>query len=794
MLSDPKGSIGIVKNIYLFADVQFVQSNEILYNVPSPYLFNTVPCIIGCAVIYKNWIGRVEDCTYSLTIQFKNGSLCKLLQSSSSPQLESIDINSNRSVLFFPGQRVKAKEGKLSIWDHAKFIHGKNDIKSQKEGVIIDVDYESVEVTWLTSFGFNFKDGSNDYPNIMVSPKELLYLKHFSHTKWEIGEHCYIDPRIKDKYRKKKPIDWNDDINKNQSNYRLINPTINIDFYDEPNHDDIQDYNTKDNNISDKKKKKKRLNSKYEKRKLKKKKQRRLKQPSNCAQIIRTQTYLDIEFQDGTIIEKVHSKDIVPRKIMENDFCPGNFVLSVDPVNEGKKCYGYVKSVNYKERTCVVKWFESNLEEEVSVYSIEHHPDLNFSLCDIIARLNFSGDDESDNNNSNTSESSKDKNKHNIGQIIDIRDGKIGIIWLDDTITYEDPLSVIKIDEDMDEYYSNANQGLEWDDEYYIVHEEEEFDEEDAEYTDGDYSNEDDDYNNEDGDYSNEDIDDNSIEQDEENQSDIEHPITSPNFLTFPSVPSSHHYIDKPSFMTQSFAKRIMSEWNILSSSLPKGVWVGTYEDRIDLLSVLIEGSADTPYYRSIFEFDIYLTSYYPTEAPLVYYRSRVPKFNPNLNEDGSVCLSLLGTWVGKGVEVWNAEHSNLLQLIVSIQGLILGTSEPYYLEAGYDKQKGTEIGAYNSKMYNERALLHSLQLMPKIYNNPMIYFEEIIYNHFKESKDEIIEMITKFLELKQENNNDDNEQEIIPTKFGVPLKPKPSHGFLISLEKIFPSIKEAFN
>lgn len=45
--------------------------------------------------------------------------------------------------------------------------------------------------------------------------------------------------------------------------------------------------------------------------------------------------------------------------------------------------------------------------------------------------------------------------------------------------------------------------------------------------------------------------------------------------------------------------------------------------------------------------------------------------------------MSLLGTWEGKGVETWNPATSNLLQVVVSIQGLILGTAEPYYLEAG---------------------------------------------------------------------------------------------------------------
>ena len=50
----------------------------------------------------------------------------------------------------------------------------------------------------------------------------------------------------------------------------------------------------------------------------------------------------------------------------------------------------------------------------------------------------------------------------------------------------------------------------------------------------------------------------------------------------------------------------------------------------------------------------------------LFYFSFRI---NPNLYEDGTVCLSLLGTWSGKEeTEEWNV-NSNLLQLVVSIQG-----------------------------------------------------------------------------------------------------------------------------
>ena len=47
---------------------------------------------------------------------------------------------------------------------------------------------------------------------------------------------------------------------------------------------------------------------------------------------------------------------------------------------------------------------------------------------------------------------------------------------------------------------------------------------------------------------------------------------------------------------------------------------------------------------------------------------------------DGKVCLSLLGTWDGDRGESWNSQTSTLLQVLVSIQSLIL-VPEPFFNE-----------------------------------------------------------------------------------------------------------------
>lgn len=166
-------------------------------------------------------------------------------------------------------------------------------------------------------------------------------------------------------------------------------------------------------------------------------------------------------------------------------------------------------------------------------------------------------------------------------------------------------------------------------------------------------------------------------------------PVPSECFVVLENAPSSHKFnltVCHP--LNSQFSRAVRFDHKLLRTSLPPGVWVKTYGDRLDLLSVMIEGPKKTPYEDGLFFFDFQLGKDYPRAPPLCHYISFCSdRLNPNLYEDGKVCVSLLGTWPGKGSEMWSAS-STLLQVIVSIQGLIL-VAEPYYNEAGYEKQRG---------------------------------------------------------------------------------------------------------
>lgn len=88
--------------------------------------------------------------------------------------------------------------------------------------------------------------------------------------------------------------------------------------------------------------------------------------------------------------------------------------------------------------------------------------------------------------------------------------------------------------------------------------------------------------------------------------------------------------------MLYRLLKAVMKEYKLLKESLPADVWVRSYSNRVDLLSVMIRGPAKTPYEDGLFLFDIQLSPDYPRSPPLVHYISyNSERLNPNLYVEG---------------------------------------------------------------------------------------------------------------------------------------------------------------
>lgn len=199
-------------------------------------------------------------------------------------------------------------------------------------------------------------------------------------------------------------------------------------------------------------------------------------------------------------------------------------------------------------------------------------------------------------------------------------------------------------------------------------------------------------------------------------------------FAVLESAPASHAFYSKP-LATQpgaAFFKRLQKEMKVLQSSLPETILVRAYEDRSDLLRVLIIGSEGTPYENAPFLLDFQLTADFPNNPPVAHFHSWTNghgRVSPNLYEDGKVCLSVLGTWSGVAEENWTPNKSSLLQVFVSIQALVL-VREPYFTEPAYEKLKGKEESKVNSKLYNEKAYILSRGFVKKALENRPAGFE----------------------------------------------------------------------
>ncbi|OTA76487.1 hypothetical protein M434DRAFT_42482, partial [Hypoxylon sp. CO27-5] len=138
-------------------------------------------------------------------------------------------------------------------------------------------------------------------------------------------------------------------------------------------------------------------------------------------------------------------------------------------------------------------------------------------------------------------------------------------------------------------------------------------------------------------------------------------------------------------------------ELSTLQTSLPEGIFIYHGSSRLDVMKILIIGPKHTPYEHGLFEFDLWCPMDYPNSPPKMKFRTTNggrTRFNPNLYEDGKICLSLLGTWSG---EPWRASQSTLLQVLVSIQSMIL-CEQPWYNEPGReDYENKAQSAKYNN-------------------------------------------------------------------------------------------------
>jgi ubiquitin-conjugating enzyme E2 O len=129
-------------------------------------------------------------------------------------------------------------------------------------------------------------------------------------------------------------------------------------------------------------------------------------------------------------------------------------------------------------------------------------------------------------------------------------------------------------------------------------------------------------------------------------------------FAILEEADATHHFFEQPvGKPNAAFLTRLQKEFKVLASALPDTILVRSYEDRMDLLRVLIIGPPGTPYVDAPHLIDFYLDpAKFPFEPPKAHFHSWTSgrgRCSPNLYEEGKVCLSILGTWEGERNESW---------------------------------------------------------------------------------------------------------------------------------------------
>ena len=164
---------------------------------------------------------------------------------------------------------------------------------------------------------------------------------------------------------------------------------------------------------------------------------------------------------------------------------------------------------------------------------------------------------------------------------------------------------------------------------------------------------------------------------------------------------------------------------------------------------------------------------------------------------DGKVCVSLLGTWAGKGSENWDPKNSNLLQVLVSIQGLIL-VGEPYYNEPGFASQKGTQASKERSRQYNEMVITQNVAALTRLAENPPPLFHNEVREHLNENSVGLRNRIIGWIEncdqqgmKARENSTDAAGSGLLPDFPLAPLSPHFCSGLRRSLDNFDKSVQK---
>ncbi|WVZ91411.1 hypothetical protein U9M48_037588 [Paspalum notatum var. saurae] len=711
------------------------------------------------------WLGRVLEVSLDVDVVFDDGAVCRVNQAER--KLELVEKNNRlrrfrlMNRLFSPGQRVAGGD---SVLKASRWIKGYWK-PSRARGVVAKVEIAGVLVQWVASgeLGTSMARIEASAPPAYQPPSKLALFRCTTtpSSMWLLGDPCHIKRMGVNKQRS----GGGGRRRRRRLRRRLLEESTTSSSEPRP--------------------------------------------PSIMSSIVgNTRTMVDVLWQDGTRQCGVPSSMLLyfDHARNDHDFFPGQHVVLCSNSNRApppsttggaaapRRYSGVVRSLNSRDQTACVSWLSKTPAceyETVSVYDLARDLDQDLFYGDVAIRLIKQGGGGSTDDND-------DDDLSWVGDIVHLcDDGHVLVKWGDGNTSKVLPheIAVVKNQNIVDEiggwvYVDDTG------DDHDTNNEEEENHQGTAQEPPAATNDNDEDDHEDENANKNEitaaaAVEDNNGEAAGKTTAADEPFRRFPRFEVLAQSPPDHHFLDsmaqQGTAAGRKWTKRVQKEWKSLENDLPDTIYVRAFEDRMDLLRAVMVGGSGTPYHNGLFFFDIHLPPSYPAEPPLVNYRSFGLRVNPNIYASGTVCLSLLNTFGGQGAELWSPEASSILQVVVSIQGLVL-TAQPYYNEPAYGAQPGTAVGRRNELPYSENAYLLTLQSMLHLLRRPPMGFEELVKAHVRRHGQHVLRTCEAYMKGCLVGTLDGEEHPMAGSK-----EWSCSVGFRLALQSVLPRLDEAF-
>jgi ubiquitin-protein ligase len=209
-----------------------------------------------------------------------------------------------------------------------------------------------------------------------------------------------------------------------------------------------------------------------------------------------------------------------------------------------------------------------------------------------------------------------------------------------------------------------------------------------------------------------------------------------------------HYFHKERRGASAKLTSRLKNEYDMFYDYVPfnfnSSFFVRADPDCPQFIKLLIVGPRGTPYEHGLYLFDIYIPTDYPNSPPkLRFMTNSGVRFNPNLDEKGNVCLSLVGGWSnGMGKENWDPQKSNLPQVVIALTTFFF-VDKVVETEPGNEEATQNAEGIYQNEGYSNiirlnnlhHAMIDNLKLV-----NKDIVFGDVLEDYFSIKGVEIIE------------------------------------------------------